>query len=235
MTTQVISRQHKFLNSIHTVSIQNLKPVDSLIQVPNSNQTTTIAKMILSITDNTNERVFHAAVPSGYRKDQIILASTSHHLPRIRSVKGNVLESLQQSFPWLQESDILTKPEEPTSLMKELNELNISQSVQAGQIIDALFLDWEDFPSLSNNEDSATGLDSQHLSQGSWSNGPPQSKSHPLCSGKKSRHAMHSAKEKQGGFPIHNSVTVTLVIVPIVIAPAAVDAGQQSSIKPLPN
>ena len=119
--------------------------------------------------------------------------------------------------------------------MKELNDLNISQSVQAGQIIDALFLDWENFPSLSNNEDSATGLDSQHLSQGSWSNGPPQSRSHPLHSDKKSKHALHSAKEKQGGFPIHNSVTVTLVIVPIVIAPAAVDAGQQSSIKPLPN
>ena len=32
VTTQVISRQHKFLNSIHTVSIQNLKPVDCLIQ-----------------------------------------------------------------------------------------------------------------------------------------------------------------------------------------------------------
>ena len=72
-------------------------------------------------------------------------------------MQGNVLTFLQQSFLWLQESDILTKPEEPTSLMKELNEVNISQSVQAGQIIDALFLDWEDFPSLSNNEDSATG------------------------------------------------------------------------------
>ena len=42
-------------------------------------------------------------------------------------------------------------------------------------------------------------------------------------------------KNNQGGSPIHNSVTVTLVIVLIVIAPAAVDAGQQSSIKPLPN
>ena len=63
VTTQVISRQHKFLNSICTVFIQNLQPVESLIQVPNSNQTTTIAKMILSITDNINKRIFHAAVP----------------------------------------------------------------------------------------------------------------------------------------------------------------------------
>ena len=42
-------------------------------------------------------------------------------------------------------------------------------------------------------------------------------------------------KNNQGGSPIHNSVTVTLVTVLIVIAPAAANTRQKSSIKPLSN
>ena len=51
----------------------------------------------------------------------------------------------------------------------------------------------------------------------------------------KSQNMPSTLKNNQGGSPIHNSVTVTLVIVPIVTALATSDAGQQSFVKPIPN
>ena len=49
-------------------------------------------------------------------------------------------------------SDVFEQLESTTVLMKEIKDLNITQVAQAGKIIEELFLDWDEYPSLSEDE-----------------------------------------------------------------------------------
>ena len=72
---------------------------------------------------------------------------------------------LQISYPWLNAEDIFQNVDETTTLLQQIKDLNISQAAQADTMIEELFLEWEEFPTLSEDDYS------QAISkQGGWEN-----------------------------------------------------------------
>ena len=70
----------------------------------------------------------------------------------MKSLQSDVVSVLQQTHPWLQEKDILDNLEnETTLLMKKIKTLNITQKAQAGKTDEELFLDWDNFPTLTED------------------------------------------------------------------------------------
>ena len=65
---------------------------------------------------------------------------------------------LDTYYPWLMASDVFEQLESTTVLMKQIKDLNITQVAQAGKIIDELFLDWDEYPSLSEDEVAGPAL-----------------------------------------------------------------------------
>ena len=67
--------------------------------------------------------------------------------------------------------------------MKQIKYLNITQVTQAGKIIEELFLDWDEYPSLS--EDEVAGPASKENTtgrvhdSGAWKHGAPSTHSKP--------------------------------------------------------
>ena len=59
---------------------------------------------------------------------------------------------LHTYYPWLMASDVFEQLESTTLLMKEIKDLKITQVAQARKIIEELFLDWDEYPSLSEDE-----------------------------------------------------------------------------------
>ena len=73
-------------------------------------------------------------------------------------------------------SDVFEQLESTTLLMKQIKDLNCSQVAQAGKIIEELFLDWDEYPSLSEDEVAGPALKentSRVHDSGAWKNGAP--------------------------------------------------------------
>ena len=89
------------------------------------------------------------------RTDQILLASTFSNVDHIKAIQKDAITFLHTYCPWLMASDVFEQLESTNVLMKQIKDLNITQVAQAGKIMEELFLDWDEYPSLS--EDEAAG------------------------------------------------------------------------------
>ena len=105
-TRKVITHQFQSLKSTCMASLKNIRPLESNIQLPNSTDSITISRLFTSIQDEHNNCLFHAVVPHGHQKDQIMVASTRSNAVHIRAVQQDVLSFLQISYPWLNAEDI---------------------------------------------------------------------------------------------------------------------------------
>jgi hypothetical protein len=116
------------------------------------------------------------------RTDQILLASTFSNVDHIKAVQKDAMTFLHTYYPWLIASDVFEQPESTTVLMKQIKDLNIAQVAQAGRIIEELFLDWDEYPSLSEDEVAGPALKestSKVHDSGAWENGAPSTHSKP--------------------------------------------------------
>ena len=89
---------------------------------------------------------------------------------------------LHTYYPWLMALDVFEQLESTTLLMKQIKGLNITQVAQAGKIIEELFLDWDEYPSLSEDEVACPALKentSRVHDSGAWKNGAPSTHSKP--------------------------------------------------------
>ena len=87
-------------------------------------------------------------------------------------------------------SDVFEQLETTTLLMEQIKDLNITQVAQAGKIIEELFLDWDEYPSLSEDEVAGPALKENTTSRvhdsGAWENGAPAT--HPKPQQKFAKH-----------------------------------------------
>ena len=74
VTVQIIAWQRQFLKSTHTANLKFLQPLESILHVPLSTTTMTIAVMFLGLRDSNEDCIIHTLVPHGTRKDHIIMA-----------------------------------------------------------------------------------------------------------------------------------------------------------------
>ena len=160
-----------------------------------------------------------------------MVVSTRSNAVHIRAIQQDTLSFLQISYPWLQAEDIFQNVDETATLLQQIKDLNISQAAQADTMIEELFLEWDEFPPLS--EDDYSQANPKH---GGWKNDPSpltypaHCTSHPPSS----RVSTHRAplKKKYGVKQVRHSVTVISATVLIVTALAEVTAIQQSLIIP---
>ena len=78
--------------------------------------------------------------------------SNSEH---ICAAQQDVFSFLQISYPWLHAEDIFQNIDETTTLLQQIKDLNITQAAQAAQAdttIEELFLKWDEFPPLSEDD-----------------------------------------------------------------------------------
>jgi hypothetical protein len=148
-------------------SLKNFRPLESNIQLPNSTDSITISHLFTSIQDEHNNCLFHAVVSHGHQKDQIMVTSTRSNLVHIHVVQQDALSFLQISYPWLNAEDIFQNVDETTTLLQQIKDLNISQAAQADTMIEELFLEWEEFPPLFENDYSQA-----NPKCGAWKNDP---------------------------------------------------------------
>ena len=152
VTVQIIAWKHQFLKSTHIANLKSIWPLESILHVPLSTTTMTIAEMFLGLRDSNNDCIIHTLVPHGTRKDHTIMASTPSNASHLRSIQANAITFLQQAYPWIKRSDIFEKQDHRTLLTREHQEFNINQAAHAGKIVEELFHDWDDFPLLSDDE-----------------------------------------------------------------------------------
>jgi hypothetical protein len=119
-TRKVITHQHQFLKSTCVASLKNFRPLESNIQLPNSTDTITISHFFTSIQDENNNCLFHAVVPHGHQKDQIMVVSTRSNSVHIRAVQKDALSFLQISYPLLNAEDIFQNVDETITLCNRL-------------------------------------------------------------------------------------------------------------------
>ena len=88
----------------------------------------------------------------------MILVSTKTHVSLMKSIQSDMISVLQKTHPWVQDKDILDNPEhENTLLMKKIKTLNITQKAQREKTVEELFLDWDGFPSLTEDTERVEG------------------------------------------------------------------------------
>ena len=181
VTVQVIARQHQFLNSTNSTTLKNTKLLESQIKIPHSTKTITLAALLQSIKDEKGARLFHTVWYNMNRTDQILSASTFSNVDHIKAVQKDAMTFLLTYYPWLKASDVFEQLESTTVLMKLIKDLKITQVAQAGKIIEELFLDWDEHPSLSEDEVADPALKENTISRvhdsGAWKNGAPST--HP--------------------------------------------------------
>ena len=90
--------------------------------------------------------------------------SNSEH---ICAAQQDGLSFLQISYPWLHAEDIFQNVDETITLLQQIKDLNITQAAQADTMIEELFLEWDEFPPLS--EDDYSQSKPKH---GAWKNDP---------------------------------------------------------------
>ena len=102
-----------------------------------------------------------------------------------------------------------------TVLMKQIKDLKITQVAQAGKIIAELFLDWDEYPSLSEDEAAGPALMENTTSRvrysGAWKNGAPSTHPKPQHkflkrTGPRKKKAKASATEVFSDSELSNSV-----------------------------
>ena len=193
-TRKVITHQHQFLKSTCMASFKNFRPLESNIQLPNSTDSITISHLFTSIQDKHNNCLFHAVVSHRHRKDQIMVALTRSSSVHIRAVQQDALSFLQISYPWLNAEDIFLNVDETTTLLQQIKDFNISQAAQADTMIKELFLEWDKFPPLSE-DDYSQG----NPKQGGWKNDPSPLTSQAHCTSHppSSRFSTHRALLKK--------------------------------------
>ena len=81
-----------------------------------------------------------------------MVASTRSNSVHIRAVQQDALSFLQISYPWLYAEGIFQNVDKPTTLLQQIRDLNITQAAQADTMIEELFLEWEKFPHLSEDD-----------------------------------------------------------------------------------
>ena len=145
VTVQIIARQRQFLKSTHMANLKSLQPLESILHVPLSTTTMTIAEIFLGLRDSNDDCINHTLFPHGTRKDHTIMASTLSNASHIRSIQTNAITFLQQAYPWIKGSDIFEQQDHRTPLTSEHHELIINQAAHAGKTVEKLFHDWDDF------------------------------------------------------------------------------------------
>ena len=135
VTVQIIARQCQFLKSTHTAHLKFLQPLESILHVPLSTTTMTIADMFLGLRDSNDDCIIHTLVPHGTRKDHTIMASNQSNASHIRSIQANAITFLQQSYPWIKRSDIFEQQDHRTPLTREHQELILIRQHMQGKLL----------------------------------------------------------------------------------------------------
>ena len=91
-----------------------------------------------------------------------MVASTRSNSVHIRAVQQDALSFLQISYPWLNAEDIFQNIDETTTLLLQIKDLNITQAAQADTMIEELFLEWDEFPPLSEDDYSQSNPSVEH-------------------------------------------------------------------------
>ena len=153
VTLQVIVRQKQSLHSTCTAIHKNTWPLESQIKISHSNKTVTLAVLSQSLKDTQDAPLFHTVVSNMNRPNQILLASKVSHASHVKPLQKDAMAILQTSYPLLMASDVYEQSDKNTVLMKQIKDLSITQGVQTEKNVEELFLDWDNYPSLS--EDNA--------------------------------------------------------------------------------
>ena len=174
--------------------LKNIRPLESNIQLPNSTASITISHLFTSIQDEHNNCLFQSVVPHGHQRDQIIVASTRSNSVHIHAFQQDAMSFLQISYPWLHAEDIFQNVDETTTLLQQIKDLNITQAAQVDTMIKELFLEWEEFPPLSEDDYSQS-----NPKRGAWKNDPSPliSQSHHTSHPPSSRVSTHRATLKK--------------------------------------
>ena len=100
------------------------------------------------------------------------LRSNSVH---IHAVQQDALSFLQISYPWLNAEDIFQNVDETIIPLQQIKDLNITQTAQADTMIEERFLEWDEFPPLSEDDYSPS-----NPKRGAWKYdlSPPTSHAH---------------------------------------------------------
>jgi hypothetical protein len=117
-----------------------------------------LAALLQSIKDEKGATLFHTVGYNINTINQILLASTFSNVDHIKAIQKDAMTFLHTYYPWLMAPDVFEQLESTTVLMKQINDLNITQVAQAGKIIEELFLDWDECPSLSEDEVAGPAL-----------------------------------------------------------------------------
>ena len=177
VTLQVIARQCQFLNSTYSTTLKNTRLLESEIKIPHSTKTITLASLLQSIKDAKGGTIFHTVRYNMNRTDQILLASTFENVDHIKAIQKDAMTFLHTYYPWLMAPDVFEQLESTTLLMKQIKDMKITQVAQAGKIIEELFLDWDEYPSLSEDEAAGPTLMESTTSRvhysGAWEHGAP--------------------------------------------------------------
>ena len=123
-----------------------------------------------------------------------MVASTRSSSVHICAVQQDALSFLQISYSWLHAEDIFQNIDETTTLLQQIKDLNITQAAQADTMIEELFLEWDEFPSLSEDDHSQA-----NPKRGAWKNDPSSLTSQAHCTSHppSSRFSTHRAPLKK--------------------------------------
>ena len=152
--------EHRQLDSqVTLLRLKNMKPLDSLVTLPSSseqeNNKVTLRYLLSGITDkSSSQRIFHAVCYHGIDEDTVILASVRSFSNTIRHCRSHFTSVAQETYPWIQDSDIFETPRNHPKVIFGLGEIGDPTSCE--DHLDSLFSFLkEDFPSLSDNEESS--------------------------------------------------------------------------------
>ena len=123
-----------------------------------------------------------------------MVASTRSNSVHIRAAQQDPLSFLQISYPWLNAEDIFQNVDETIILLQQIKDLNITQATQANTMIEELFLEWEEFPPLPEDDYSQS-----KPKCGAWKNDPSPltSQAHHTSHPPSSRFSTHRAPLKK--------------------------------------
>ena len=130
----MLFRSH-YLKSTHMANLKFLRPLESILHVPLSTTTMTIAHMFLGLRDSNDDCIIHTLDPHGTKNDHTIMASTLSNASHIRSIQANAITFLQQAYPWIKRSDIFEQQDHRTPLTREHQELILIRQHMQGKLL----------------------------------------------------------------------------------------------------